>query len=277
MRSTSASEPYVFDRTQGDHERLVSQAQRVNVFAREACVRAGLRAGARAIDVGCGPLGGLPVLAELVGPGGSVVGLDASPATLAQARETLDRLGVDGVELVAADVNALDRETALGQGQFDLAYCRLLLMYQRDPAATLRQIARLVRSGGRIVAVDVLHDPSYPWVHPPVPALGRIAPLFFALVERKGGAVDVARQYRRICEQADLRWIEQRGWFWAADPRELLAWYRDILLSMRANLVAQSLAREDEIDALAQEMDAAHGTAEFGAASLVVEMIAEVP
>jgi hypothetical protein len=76
-------------------------------------------------------------------------------------------------------------------------------------------------------------------------------------VERKGSAVGVAQRYRRICEQADLRLIEQRGWFWVGDPRELLAWYRDILVSMRANLVAQGLARDGEIDSLVRKMDAA--------------------
>jgi ubiquinone/menaquinone biosynthesis C-methylase UbiE len=280
MSDPSAARSYVFDQTQLDHDRLTRLARFAEPLAREACVRAGLQAGDRAIDVGCGPLGALPVLTEIVGPGGSVVGLDANGAALAQARATLDRLGVRGVELVEADVNALDQMTALGPGSFDLAYCRQLLIYQRDPVATLRQIARLVRSGGRIVAVDILHDPSYayPRAHPPVPALERFVRLFFALVEQMGGTPAVARQYRRICDQADLRFVEQRGWFWVPEgARELLAFYRDVLLSMRGNLLAQRLAGDDEINALVQEMDGAQGTAEFGASMLGVDLIAEVP
>jgi hypothetical protein len=72
--------------------------------------------------------------------------------------------------------------------------------------------------------------------------------------------------------------IEQTGRFRVTDdPRELLAFYRDSLLSMRRNLVAQGLARDDEIEALVQEIDAAQGTVEFGASVLQVELIAEVP
>jgi hypothetical protein len=56
-----------------------------------------------------------------------------------------------------------------------------------------------------------------------VAALERTVHLFFALVERKGGSPEVARQYRHVCEEAGLRFIEQRGWFWADSPRELLA------------------------------------------------------
>jgi SAM-dependent methyltransferase len=187
------------------------------------------------------------------------------------------------VELVAADVNALDRATALMPGQFDLAYCRYVLIFQPDPAATLRQIARLVRSGGRIIAIDALPDPNYPRVHPPVPAVGRFWSLFSGLVARKGGTADVARQYHRICELADLRVIEQRGWFrvlstgTSEDPGEDLALYRDTLLGMQCNLVAENLATDQEVEALAREMDAARATVESGLAHLIVEVMAEVP
>jgi ubiquinone/menaquinone biosynthesis C-methylase UbiE len=273
----------VFDQTRREHERLSYLARSSNVFAREAFVRAGLQAGARAIDVGCGPLGALPVLAELVGEDGTVVGIDVNPTALARAREELDRLGVRGVELIAADVNALDQATALKPGQFDLAYCRYVLIFQPDPAATLRKIARLVRSGGRIIALDALPDPNYPWVHPPVSAVRRFQSLFLGLVARKGGTQDVARRYQQICEQADLRVIEQRGWFrvlctgTSYDPGEHLALYRDVVLSMRSNLVAENLATDEEVEALAREMDAAQGTVESGVAHLIVEVIADVP
>src|SRR5688572_9387139 len=103
----AAATPYVFDRTQLDHKRLVRQARRQDVFAREACVRAGLGAGDRAVDVGCGPRGALPVLAEVVGPAGVVLGLDASAASLAHARGELDGLGLSRVRLVQADLTAV--------------------------------------------------------------------------------------------------------------------------------------------------------------------------
>jgi SAM-dependent methyltransferase len=206
------------------------------------------------------------------------VGLDADPAAFARARATLDRLGVHGVDLSEADVNSLDQITTLGRGRFDLGYRRLFLMHQRDPAATVRQIARLVRSGGRIVARDVLADPNHPRFEPAVPARERTRRLYDALVARSGRAPDVARQYQRICEQADLRLIEQRGAFIGFDdPGDGVAAYRDFWLSMRGNLVAEHLATDEEIDALARELDAARGTVEFATSPLSVEMIAEVP
>jgi ubiquinone/menaquinone biosynthesis C-methylase UbiE len=279
MDQAAGPAPYAFDRSQADHERLVRQARLIDDFAREACLRAGLRPGDHAIDVGCGPLGALPVLADLVGPTGTVVGLDVSATALRQARQVLDGLGLQTVRLVGADVNALSPTVGAQVGIGDLAFARLVLMYQVDPAATLRQIATLVRPGGHIVATDVLHDPHYPCFDPPVPAAERIIRLFFALVERRGGTVEVARHYRAVCEAAGLRLVSQRGWFAVAqDPRDHLALYRDILLSMRGTLVAQSLATDEEIETLAQEMDAARTeNVQFGTVTLLVEMIAEVP
>jgi ubiquinone/menaquinone biosynthesis C-methylase UbiE len=266
---------YVFDRTETDHERLVRQAGWLDDFAREACLRAGLGHGQQAIDVGCGSRGVLPVLAELVGSDGVVVGLDVSPAALTQAQRALAALGVSSVHLVEADLTSVRPEMLAPHGPFDLAFCRLVLMYQADPAAVLRRIAMLVRPGGRIVAVDILHDTDYRCFDPPVPAAERILRLFFALVERRGGTVEVARRYRALCAEAGLHLVDQRGWFTVApdacDRR------RDSLLGMRGTLVAEGLATEEDIEVLAKEMETARDTVQFGTSPLLVEMVAEVP
>jgi protein-L-isoaspartate O-methyltransferase len=53
-----------------------------------------------AIECGCGPLGCLAVLSELVGPGGTVVGVDFSQATVQRARSVVAVLGI-GVVLLS--------------------------------------------------------------------------------------------------------------------------------------------------------------------------------
>ena len=57
---------------------------------------AGLRPGARAVDVGCGPGAVLTLLAETVAPTGRVVGVDADPEAVATARAGLDAAGAAG-------------------------------------------------------------------------------------------------------------------------------------------------------------------------------------
>src|SRR5262245_19856086 len=78
MTEPSSKTGYLFDRARGDQERLVRSSEALSPFTTEACLRAGLKPGERAIDVGCGPLGALIALAELVGSEGRVTGLDSS-------------------------------------------------------------------------------------------------------------------------------------------------------------------------------------------------------
>jgi hypothetical protein len=65
---------YVLDGNDTDLRRLLSIAEVQAESARAAIRRVGDVTGRRAIECGCGPLGCLAVLAELVGPGGTVIG-----------------------------------------------------------------------------------------------------------------------------------------------------------------------------------------------------------
>ncbi len=78
--------------------------------------------------------------------GCTVVGLDQSPEMLAEARR---RLG-DDVELVEGRAEELPFPDA----SFDALTFTYLLRYVDDPAATLRELARVVRSGGRIASLE---------------------------------------------------------------------------------------------------------------------------
>src|SRR6202042_791062 len=140
---------YILDGGDEDLRRLLRFAEVTAEPARRAFGRAGIAAGWATIDCGCGPIGGLPVLAEMVGNTGRVVGVDVSELAIERARSAAETLGLDNVELVAGDVHDLD--LAVLGAPFDLAYTRLFLMHQADPAETLSAIAQLVRAGGWIV------------------------------------------------------------------------------------------------------------------------------
>ena len=70
--------------------------------------RVGVQQGWNVIDYGCGPLGGLAVLAEMVGPAGRVVGVDVSQAAVQRARVAVAALELGNVEVVAGDLHDLD-------------------------------------------------------------------------------------------------------------------------------------------------------------------------
>jgi SAM-dependent methyltransferase len=242
-------------------------------------MRAGLVPGNRVLDVGCGPGLALPVLLEMVGFGGLVVGIDASADALAAARANLTNAGVSGVELIQADVNSLDSSTLKVWTPFDLALCRLLLTHQSDAAATLRAVAHLLRPGGRIVAQDPLRDDGFPRFDPPVPAVERIKELDIAHLRHRGLAYDVAWDYADLCAQAGLRLIDWQGTIeLTVHDNGGLEFGRRLLPAQQDGLVAAGLATVAEIDELTQQVDAAIGRGVHrSAGAIIVDLIAEVP
>jgi len=106
---------------------------------------AGIAAGMRVLDLGTG-LGHVALqVAELVGPEGSVVGVDQSGDAIAVARS---RAGPT-VRFEQADVLAFaDPEP------FDAIVARLLLFHLPDPVALVRRQARALRDGGLMVLID---------------------------------------------------------------------------------------------------------------------------
>jgi SAM-dependent methyltransferase len=80
-----------------------------------------------------------------VQPGGTVHGFDLDSDQVAAAR----RLG--GGRFEVADAEDL---STLPPGRYDLAVCRRLLLHVRSPVGVLRQMARLVRSGGAVAAIE---------------------------------------------------------------------------------------------------------------------------
>jgi demethylmenaquinone methyltransferase / 2-methoxy-6-polyprenyl-1,4-benzoquinol methylase len=105
-------------------------------------------AGERVLDVATGTAA---VAIELARYGCSVVGLDQSPEMLAEGRVRVARAGLAGrIELLEGRAEALPFE----DGSFDALTFTYLLRYVDDPAATLVELARVVRPGGTIASLE---------------------------------------------------------------------------------------------------------------------------
>jgi SAM-dependent methyltransferase len=103
---------------------------------------AGVGAGQRALDVGCGPGALTGELVGRVGPDG-VAAVDPSPPFVEAARER--HPGVD-VRLGAAEALPFD------DGTFDVALAQLVVHFMADPVAGLREMARVTKLGGAVAA-----------------------------------------------------------------------------------------------------------------------------
>jgi len=104
---------------------------------------AGLRPGMRVIDVGCGPGDVSFMAARIVGPSGSVLGLDRAPQAIALARERAQSARLTNVRFAADDAASF-----LPEASVDAVIGRLVVMYWPDPAPILRHLASWVVPGG---------------------------------------------------------------------------------------------------------------------------------
>ena len=109
--------------------------------------------GHHVLDVGCGLGHEALRLAEQVGPRGRVVGIDANPAMITEARRRAADLAVP----VAFEVGDA-RQVALPGNSFDLCRTERVLRYLDRPAAAVGEMARLARPGGFVLAFDFDSD-----------------------------------------------------------------------------------------------------------------------
>jgi ubiquinone/menaquinone biosynthesis C-methylase UbiE len=117
-----------------------------------------LTEGDRVLDIGTGH--GEPALqaAGIVGRGGRVVGVDLSPEMIAAAEVRRDEAGLDWVEFVAQDAEALQ----LGDAQFDAVLARNSMMFLPHPELALRGFRDRLAGAGRVVVAVVGPEETQP-------------------------------------------------------------------------------------------------------------------
>ena len=166
------------------------------------------RADDRVLDVATGT--GLVAAALVERSDCHVVGLDQSPQMLgrAQARVASDPRLRDRVELVRGTAEDLPFES----GEFDALTFTYLLRYVDDPRATLRELARVVKPGGRIAAIEFgvpggLARPLWSaYTRVGLPALGRLVSRdWFEVGRFLGPSIDDLYRRYPLVEQ-------QRAW-----------------------------------------------------------------
>lgn len=173
-------------------------------LAEEAVRTAALEPGERLLDLACGTGIVTRIAAQQVSPGGSIAGLDFDPAMLTVAASLAS--SSDGVrqDWYCASAQIMPFEN----GEFDAVLCLQGLQYFPDCAAALSEIRRVMKPGGRFVAVvwSSLDD-----------CKGQLA-LSRALQRRNIDAASITKAYsmgepaymRRLCAAAGFGDIETR-------------------------------------------------------------------
>ena len=103
MSTNEGTVPYTLGTGAAEQERLRAQADDLRPHSDDLFGRIGVKPGWSTLDLGCGPSGSLGLLAELTGPDGRVLGLDANPDNARLAREFAAALGLANVRADVAD------------------------------------------------------------------------------------------------------------------------------------------------------------------------------
>jgi SAM-dependent methyltransferase len=188
---------------------------------------ADLQPGERVLELACGAgRVGLQAAAR-VGPDGTVLCTDFSEAMVDAVGERVERLGIPNVSTRVLDAEHLELE---GEAPFDAVLCRFGYMLMADPLQALRESARALRPGGRLVLAVWGPGERNPWLatimnaliahlNAPPPQPGQPGPFSLGDPER----------LRELVEQAGLAEVEVAELEARQQYDSLAGWWDEIL------------------------------------------------
>lgn len=176
---------YTIDERNVERQQLLAAI--LNPATREVLARLPQVPGAQVLDIGCGQGNTTRLLADVLAPS-SCIGVDFDDALVAYARAQADNPSAvsfrqgDATELPFADAT------------FDVVFCRFLLIHMTEPVRVIREMLRVVKPGGFVVAFEA--DFEYEIAYPPCPAFASINKIWKGLFQQPAAGRKLVSYFR---------------------------------------------------------------------------------
>jgi len=167
---------YTIDEQNVERQQLLAMI--LNPPTRDVLARLPKLPASHVLDIGCGQGNTTRLLAEVLAPA-SCIGLDFDEALVAYAAAQPDKPEV--VSFRQGDATQLP----FADGTFDIVFCRFLLIHMTDPVRVVREMLRVAKPGGYVVAFEA--DFAYEIAYPPEPALAIINRLWQVFQDPSAG------------------------------------------------------------------------------------------
>ena len=186
---------YALGRSTQEYERLARQAEIMKPMTRRLFIDAGIQPGMRVVDLGSGAGDVCMLLAEIVGPRGTVIGIEHDEQAVLHARERVAGAGIENITFAYSDC-----ENYVPDAPVDAVVGRFVLMYQADPATTLAALTKHLRPGGVVAFLE-------PWFQAPGGPDSTIKTVVTCIVDtlrRSGAHVDLGPRLHKVFVAAGL-------------------------------------------------------------------------
>lgn len=190
---------YVLGHSQSELQRLVHQAELLRPLTEHVLRRAGIEAGMRVLDLGCGGGDVSFLIAEMVGSSGSVVGVDRAREATDTARQRARNNQIPNVRFVCTTLDELNFAD-----RFDAVVGRMILHHQVDPVATVRQAAAHVRKDGVIAFQEPDHSLRVCSSWPRTPLLEASVSRIVQVLQQSGVHADMGKKLHETFRAANL-------------------------------------------------------------------------
>ena len=235
----------------GHHQSVISVHARRTAANSAAFLLPHIQPQHKILDLGCGPGTITADLAALV-PQGSVIGVDAVETILDQARSLAQSRGLTNLTFQTGDANNL----AFEDGQFDVVFCHQLLQHVKDPIGVLKEMKRVCKSSGGLVAAREADYASFCW-KPNPPELDRWGELYREVAKSNGGEPNAGRYMPQWAREAGFEsensTVSWSSWCFTGQGATdwALSWKdRSVHSDFAKGAVKQGFADEDELQTI---------------------------